>query len=700
MEVKNINESLIQKLNYSTEKINKIYQNSPLVYISWDESGKITDLNQYAVKILGWKKEEIIDQQFISTMIAEADQQLWLKWKRGEINSLPKNFRSRVITKSGRIINCSWNNIEIKNEKDEIETISIAKKLTNNFEDEIEIFKLIKAINETDNWVVITDESGIVEYVNTTVKEITGYSREEVIGENPSLFKSNKHDQKYYKNLWETIKAGKVFNDVIINKKKNGDYFYSEQTITPIRNYEDEIINFISVGKDITQNEKLREQIEYISNYDMIFGLPNRRFIENKISDLIDLNLEQKIAVLVIKFNKIKHLNDIYNKAENNKTLINLVAALINKQINDKKRCVKIDQNNNLAYLGGDNFALIIDDIESSNQIYKIVKQILELFTDTIEFNQETLMLNARVGVSIYPDDSKNAKKLLSNSEIALVNIEKNDYAFFNHEMDHEIKEFNKMEARLDHALKNDDFLIYYQPYYLGSDKSLFGMEALLRWQDPQEGMIYPSEFIPILESSKLIKKVGLIVVAKVVESINAWLKKGYDPVPVSINLSAKQLEDSEHLKDIYKIIDAADIDPALINFEITESIAMSEVDYSLKVMNEMKENGHSIAIDDFGTGYSSFSYLQKFPIDYLKIDISFIRNMNTNQDSQNIVESIVNIAHLLNLKTIAEGVETESQLNKLNKLENDYVQGYYFAKPMSAAEIEKNYSIKKTAVN
>jgi len=309
-------------------------------------------------------------------------------------------------------------------------------------------------------------------------------------------------------------------------------------------------------------------------------------------------------------------------------------------------------------------------------------------------------MLNARVGVSVYPDDSKNAKKLLSNSEVALVNIEKNDYSFFNHEMDHEIKEFNKMEARLDHALKNDDFLMYYQPYYLGSDKSLFGMEALIRWQDPQEGMIYPAEFIPILESSKLIKKVGLVVVAKVVESLKAWLKKGYDPVPVSINLSAKQLEDIEHLKDIYQIIETADIDPALINFEITESSAMDEVDYSLKVMNEMKKKGHSIAIDDFGTGYSSFSYLQKFPIDYLKIDISFIKNMNTNKDSQNIVKSIVNIAHLLNLKTIAEGVETESQLNKLNKLENDYVQGYYFAKPMSAAEIEKNYSIKKTAVN
>jgi len=683
-----------QKSSYNQKKIDAIYKNSPIVYITWDKNGKIIDLNQYAVELLGCEKNEIINKEFIPTIISEKDRNLWFKWQEGKMNCLPDNFRSHLIRNDGTTINCIWNNVEIKKDENTIEIISIAKNLTKNVEHEIEMFKLVKAINETDNWVVITDAEGVVEYVNTTVKEITGYSRDEVIGEKPSLFKSNKHNDRYFKNLWETIKAGKVFNDVIINQKKNDEYFYSEQTITPIKNNNNEIINFISVGRDITQNKKLLKQIEYISNYDLIFGLPNRSYIESKIDNLIEANKrEEKIAVLVIKFDKIKHLNDIYNNSNNERTLINLIADLINLHINDKNNCVKIDENNSLAYLGGDNFALIINDIKSTNEIYNIVKKILELFTDTINYNKETFMLNSRIGVAVYPDDSKNAKNLVSNSEVALINIKNNDYAFFNQEMNTQIRKFNKMEARLDKAVKNDDFLVYYQPYYKRSDHSLFGMEALLRLKDSDQGIIYPSKFIPILESSQLIKKVGLIVISKVVNSLKKWIQSGYQVVPISINLSPKQIEDSKHLQKIYQIIDNSGINNSLINFEITESSAMSDVDHSLKVMKKMKEKGFSISIDDFGTGYSSLNYLQKFPLDYLKIDISFIRNMTKNDDGKNIVESIINIAHLLDLKTIAEGVEKELELEELNELENDYIQGYYFNAPMPEAEIKKLFS-------
>ena len=299
-------------------------------------------------------------------------------------------------------------------------------------------------------------------------------------------------------------------------------------------------------------------------------------------------------------------------------------------------------------------------------------------------------MLNARIGISVYPDDCISSKNLLSNAEIALINIKKNDYAFFDQEMNRRIKEFTKMEAKLDRAIKNDEFLMYYQPYYKGRNQSLYGMEALIRWQDPERGLVSPAEFIPILENSQLIKKVGLIVIRKVVKSIKRWLSCGYTVVPVSVNLSAKQLEDSTHLQNIYQIIADSGIDNSLIKFEITESSAMDDVNYSLKVMTKMKEKGFAISIDDFGTGYSSFSYLQKFPIDYLKIDISFIRNMTLSDDGKNIVESIINIAHLLNLKTIAEGVEKEIELEVLNQLENDYIQGYYFNPPMPEAELEK----------
>lgn len=688
-------EFIIQKLNYTQKRLNSIYQNSPLAFISWNREGDIIDLNQAASDLFGWEKDKIKNKDFISTIIAEEDRDVWRNWKNEELDNLPHDFMSRALKSDGSIINCSWNNAVIKENGSIEEVISIAENLNNDLERELEMIKLVKAINETDNWIVITDPDGVIEYVNTTVQEITGYSKEEVIGKDPSLFKSDKHNLKFYQDLWQTIKSGEVFNDVIINRKKNGDYFYSEQTITPIKDHNGQIINYISVGRDITQNEKLKRKIEYISNYDVLFGLPNRKSIRNKIDNLIEINAEQKLAVLVININRIKYLNDIYSDPENDKNLINYVAELINDKAADSQNCVRIDKNNHLAYLGGDNFALVVDNINTTNEIYKTAENILKIFSEAVNYNYEPFMFNARVGISVYPDDCISSQNLLSNAEIALINIKKNDYSFFDQEMNQEIKEFTKMEAKLDQAIKKDEFIIYYQPYYKGQDQSLYGMEALIRWQDPERGLISPAEFIPILENSQLIKKVGLIVTKKVTSCIKRWLNKGYDVVPVSINLSARQLEDSSHLNDIYQTIADSGIDNSLIKFEITESSAMNDVNYSLKVMNKMKEKGFAISIDDFGTGYSSFSYLQKFPIDYLKIDISFIRNMTLSDDGKNIVESIINIAHLLNLKTIAEGVEKELELNVLNQLENDYIQGYYFNPPKSEIEAEKIYSQK-----
>lgn len=683
-------EFLIEKLNYTKKRLNSIYQQSPLAFLSWNREGDIIDLNKAAEELFGWQRDDIYNKDFISTIIAEEDRAIWRSWKNGELDELPQDFKSKALRKNGSMLNCTWNNAVIKEYGSVEEVISIAENLNDDLDQEMEMMKLVKAINETDNWVIITDENGTIEYANTTVKEVTGYSKDEIIGENPSLFKSSKHNDDFYENLWQKINAGEVFNDVIINKKKNGDYFYSEQTITPIKNYNDSIVNFISVGRDITQNEKLKRKIEYISNYDISFALPNRKAVKNKADNLIEVNKNQKLAVLVINISRIKYLNDIYKNSENQQALINLVAELINDRLRNYDNCVKIDSDHYLSYLGGDNFALIIDDLDSANKIYKIAENILELFTESIDYNYEPFMLNAKIGISVYPDDCITSNSLLSNAEIALINIKANDYAFFNQQMNQQIKKFTKMEAKLDQAIKNDEFLIYYQPYYRGKDHKLYGMEALIRWQDPENGLISPAEFIPVLENSQLIKKVGLIVVNKVLRDLENWIDSGYQVVPVSINLSARQLADSTHLQKIYQLIFDSQIKNSLIKFEITESSAMDDVNYSLKVMNIMKEKGFSISIDDFGTGYSSFSYLQKFPIDYLKIDISFIRNMTLSSDGKNIVESIINIAHLLNLQTIAEGVETKLELEELNSLENDYIQGYYFNPPMPLAEIKK----------
>lgn len=691
----NKNKNFIRNLNFLKKKIDVIYQNSSQALISWNKQGEIIDINQKALNLFKWSREEILNKDFIKTIIAESDREIWVNWKSGVIESFPRDFMSCALRSDNSLINCIWNNTVIKENNRIIEIISAAKDLSKESKKDVEIVKLVKAINETDNWVVITNKKGVIEYANTTVKQITGYSKEEVIGKDPSLFKSGKHPNEFYQQMWHKIKTGQVFNDVIINKKKNGEYFYSEQTITPIKDQNENIINYISVGRDITQNKKLRSKIEYISNYDILFGLPNRRAFINKINSLIEIHTEKKLSVLAINIKGIKYLNDIYNDPKSNETLINIAADLINGQLISENKCVKIADNNYLAYLGGENFAVIVDKIDFVNDIYKIAEELLSIFNDPITYNGESFMLAARIGISVYPDDCITSQNLLSNAEIALINISKADYAFFDQEMNQKIKDFTTMEAGLNQAIKNDDFLIYYQPYYDGVEQELVGMEALIRWNDPQTGIISPAKFIPVLEESQLIKKVGLIVVRKVVRVLKNWLDNDFSVVPISINLSAKQLEDKSHLQEIFRIINKSGVDNSLIRFEITESIAMDNVNYSLEIMREMKNRGFAIAIDDFGTGYSSFSYLQKFPIDYLKIDISFIRNMTLSNEGKKIVESIINIAHLLNLKTIAEGVEEDLEVEELNNLKNDYIQGYYFSYPKPEVEIEKIYNLK-----
>ncbi|MGM0602807.1 MAG: EAL domain-containing protein [Bacillota bacterium] len=671
------------EIEFYKKRLELICSHSPFAIISWGKDGNIIEWNKSAEKLFGWEKEEIEGRNFINTIIAEADRDKWEIFQDNSCKEIPLELKSKAVDKDGNLITCRWNNSALEKENSIKEIISISENITEKIDKENKMFKLIKAINETDNWVVITDPAGNIEYANTTVEDITGYKREEIMGENPSIFKSGKHKESYYKNMWETIKSGKAFNDILINKKKNGDFFYSEQTITPIQSDNGEILNFISVGRDITKNEKLRKKLKYISNYDMSSGLPNKKAFSTKLKNLIEFEDQKNKAVFVVSISDAKYFNDIYRKNDSGKNFIRTVAEWIMNYLADYSSIVNIDENYFLSYMEGNEFALLVNDFSSNNEIYKLAEKILELFKNPIVFNNEYLMLSVEIGISLYPDDDKTAEELISKAEIATITIAKNQYGFFDEKNNSNIKKFSKMEAQLNKAVEEDEFLLYYQPYYNGKTEEVFGAEALLRWQDPQKGIISPAEFIPVLEESGMIIDVGLLVVKKAVAMLQKLRGKNIQPITLSINLSPLQLNNSEHLDSIFEIIFESDINSDLITFEITESNAMENVQHTLEITKKMKEKNFSISIDDFGTGYSSLSYLQKFPVDFLKIDLSFIRSMKEGKEAKSIVEFIIKMAHMLGMKTIAEGVESEFELEALKSFDNDFVQGYYYNPPL-----------------
>ncbi|RCW51435.1 MULTISPECIES: bifunctional diguanylate cyclase/phosphodiesterase [unclassified Halanaerobium] len=673
----------IDKNEYNKKKLDLICFHLQSAIISWNREGKIIDWNRAAEELFGWKKEEIIGRDFLTTLIVDKDRDKWKKIQDKLYSKVSNEIKSEAVDKKGNFIICRWKNFVIKEEENIKEIISIGENISQEIDKENKISNLIKAINETDNWVVITDPDGNIEYANTTVEDVTGYKKEEIIGKNPSIFKSGKHKKSFYKNMWETIKSGNVFNDILINKKRNGELFYSEQTITPIQSDDGELLNFISVGKDITKNEKLRKKLIYISNYDISSGLPNKRAFKTKLEKLIEFEEEKVKAVFVISISDVKYFNDIYRKNDDEKNFIRAAADWIMEYLEEDSLLVNIDENYFISYLEGNEFALLVNDFDSSNDIYGLAEKIIEIFKNPIVFNNEYLMLSVKIGISLYPEDDTTAEELISKAEIATITISKNRYAFFDEKNNIYIKKYSKMEAEMKRALEKDEFLLYYQPYYNGKTEEVFAAEALLRWRDPNKGIISPAEFIPVLEESGMIIDVGLLVVKKVLEMFYKIENNNINSVPLSINLSPIQLNDSAHLESIFEIVSDSNISSDLITFEITESSVMENVQYTFEIMKKMKENKFSISIDDFGTGYSSLSYLQKFPVDFLKIDLSFIQNMRKGKEAESIVEFIIKMAHLLGMKTIAEGVENKFELKKLNSYNNDFIQGFYFSPPL-----------------
>jgi EAL domain-containing protein (putative c-di-GMP-specific phosphodiesterase class I) len=343
--------------------------------------------------------------------------------------------------------------------------------------------------------------------------------------------------------------------------------------------------------------------------------------------------------------------------------------------------------------MGGDEFGITLAAVAHSKDIILIVQKLMKTISQNIKAGKEEIVITPSIGISIYPNDGTDVQTLIQNADIALSNAQEqggNNYQFYTQGMNKKASELILMERQLINALKNDEFILHYQPYWDINTKKITGMEALIRWQSSDKGLVPPGKFIPILEETKMIIEVGEWILRTAVRQIREWQNKGYPVVPVSVNLSLIQFRQKDLAEMVKKVIEEYGLNTSLLTLEITESAFMQDIDFTRSVLKTLKDIGTSISIDDFGTGYSSLSYLKRFPVDNLKIDISFIREIATDPDTASIVTAIIGMAHTLNIKTIAEGVETEEQWKILRLLRCDVIQGFYLSKPLPAEEIEK----------
>ncbi len=487
----------------------------------------------------------------------------------------------------------------------------------------------------------------------------------------------------------------KIFEEKIKRLCKNGEEF---EVVHGFRNKENKLFYFKSVGKlkknkiigvslNVTDEIKRQQKIEYLAYHDSLTSLPNRAYLKDEFLRLMNLAKRdnKKLAVLYLDLDNFKMINDTLGHENGDKLLITIAQRL-------KKVLRKSDF---ISRIGGDEFIILLYGIQDKKNIKDIINKLVQSLTEPIVIKQTPIYPTFSIGCAIYPDDSENMEELLKYADIAMYHAKnngKNSCEFINEKLKKQINDYYNIINDLKEALKKDDELVlFFQPKIDIKNKKISGAEALIRWYHPQKGFLTPFHFISYAEKSNLITQIDRYVLKKSFEILKRWQENGFKDLILAINISPNEFKQNDFIDNLKMLLNKYKIDPSKLEIEITETISMQNMSYTVSVLEEIKKLGFKIAIDDFGTGYSSLNYLKKLPFDTLKIDQVFIKDLDTHTDDLIITEMIVQIAKVLKKQTVAEGVETKKILEIVKELEIDVVQGYYFSKPLNESDFE-NY--------
>jgi diguanylate cyclase (GGDEF)-like protein/PAS domain S-box-containing protein len=540
--------------------------------------------------------------------------------------------------------------------------------------------KLNTAVEQSANSVVITDVNGVIEYVNPKFTAVSGYSREEVIGQNPRILKTDKQPDEYYVNMWKAITAGQEWQGEFCNKTKDGKRYWELCNIAPIKDENGIVTNYVAIKEDITGRKINEEQLYYQANFDALTGLPNRYYFQKYLGMQMELiNCEsQYLILMVLDIDNLKFVNDTFGH-EFGDCLIKEISRRLEAVCGHS--CV-------VSRFVGDEFTIIpplSTDVDDARQR---AEKILGAMNDVFTVRGTEIIATASIGVVLYPEDGECVESLLKNGEAAMYEAKKNgknSISFYTRELNSQLEERFALEAKLHKALELGEFSLNYQPQIDHSHGTVIGVEALLRWTPVGSASVSPGIFIPILEESGMIVAVGEWVLWQACSQAVEWQKLGLPALRMSVNISALQFMRSDLDVTVKRVLEVTGLDPHYLCLELTESIIMVDSVRTVEKMAALANIGVLLSLDDFGTGYSSLEYLGRLPINELKIDISFVRRMLATKNDAAVVNTIIAMAQGLDMDLVAEGVETEEQLAYLTERGCSVIQGFYFSRPLSA---------------
>lgn len=674
-----------QSLRNSEQKFRAFFEMASVGVAQLDiRSGKYLKINQKYCDIVGFSMEEL--QSFNTDTITHPDD---LDFQQEQLQLLVDGhipeftIEKRYIQKNGAIV---WAYLTVsplwRNGEKPDYVLGVIRDITVRKQAEERLIFSQKVFDNSLEGIMITDSNGAILQVNTAFSTITGYGAPEVIGENPRLLKSDKHLPEFYEDMWHKIITKGYWAGEIWNRRKNGEAYPEWLTISAVRNDKDEITNFVSISHDISQRVQQQEIIKYQSLHDALTELPNRVLLNDRLENALEKisRSGKKVALLYLDIDNFKYINDAFGHTVGDDILVEL----------SKRFSSLMRKGDTISRLGGDDFLVLLIDLNNLGFVTDVAIRLLDSLAKPFHYGDVEFFVTASVGITIAPDDGIDPIRLVKNSDIAMYqakNIGKNTYQYFAPELDLQVHRRIALEMKLRKGLEREEFELYYQPLVHSVTGQIVGAEALIRWICDGQ-VISPAEFIPLAEDSGLILPMGAWVLKKAAHQAKIWQDAGYS-LTVSVNISSRQFAGQDLFTLLQNVLNDTRVDPFLLYLEVTESMVMGDLVNVQRIMGGLRELGAKFYLDDFGTGYSSLAYLKKLPIDGLKIDRSFVKDIVEDPDSEAIAAVITSLANTLNLQIVAEGVETIDQWKILGGMSEMLIQGYLVSKPVSVDEFE-----------
>ncbi|WP_051221341.1 putative bifunctional diguanylate cyclase/phosphodiesterase [Neptunomonas japonica] len=547
---------------------------------------------------------------------------------------------------------------------------------------EASLKKLSSAITHSGSSVLITDVIGAIEYVNPKYTETTGYLLSDVVGQQPELLSRKLMKPDCYEALWQSLLSGRHWRGELRGRKKDSSTFWSLVSISPINNEYGELTHFVIVCEDVTELKDAHARMERLALYDELTGLPNRRFFFSELSRLFEQDvIEHPSVVMLLDLDFFKTVNDTQGHSAGDRLLIEVAQRLVGA----------LQDGDIAARLGGDEFAILINPVLDVEHIEVVAQSILNEISRPFYINEHELQISTSLGLAWLPKDGNTPEALLKHADLAMYQAKemgRNQYRFFTESLHDQLQAYIRFSREMPKALETNSFILEYQPQVSLKTGNIIGVEALVRWDHPELGIVSPQRFISVAEETGFIVPLGRWVLKTACKTLKHLALHQMSHIKVAINLSSRQFRDPNLLTMIRQMLLEYDVDPARLELEITESLLMHDIGLAIETLKELQALGITIAIDDFGIGYSSFNYLKTLPINVLKVDREFIKDIPDHLDDMEITAAMISMAHRLGMIVVAEGIETQVQQVFLEEHHCDIGQGYLFSRPIELSKL------------